>query len=211
MFGIKNAVMLNIAKIKWRQKNPGNGTYLDSHAVGFANIIVGNWSYGPLRIITSDPNPTVQIGSFCSIAEGVSFVTCNNHPLDHFSSFPFRSRMLGERGPEALSKGGITIDDDVWIGYGATILDGVHIGRGGIVAAGAVVTKNVDPYTVVGGVPARPIKRRFSEDIIKRLLEFDYSKVDRRFVKAHLEQLYCPLDEQTVKELLDRPRNENEL
>ena len=131
MFGIKEAARLCIAKIKWRQRNPGNGTYLDAHAVGFDNILVGDWSYGPLRIVTSSPNPSLRIGRFCSIAEGVSFVTCDEHPLNHLSSFPFRVRMLGESVPEATCKGGITLGDDVWIGYGATILDGVKIGRGG--------------------------------------------------------------------------------
>lgn len=131
MFGIKETVRLGIAKTKWRHRNPGNGTYLDVHAVGFDNISVGDWSYGPLRIITSAPNPSVRIGRFCSIAEGVSFVTCDEHPLDRPSTFPFRVRVLSESGPETFGKGGITVDDDVWIGYGATILDGVHIGRGG--------------------------------------------------------------------------------
>lgn len=131
MFGIKEAVRLGIAKVKWRRRNPGNGTYLDVHAVGFDNISVGDWSYGPLCIITSAPNPSIRIGRFCSIAEGVSFVTCDEHPLDRLSTFPFRVRVLGEGGPEAFGKGGIVIDDDVWIGYRATILDGVHIGRGG--------------------------------------------------------------------------------
>lgn len=131
MFGIKDAAKLSIAKIKWRHRNPGNGTYLDAHAVGFDNISVGDWSYGPLCIVTSSPNPFLRIGSFCSIAEGVSFITCNEHPLNHFSSFPFRVRMLGESMPEAIDKGGIVVEDDVWIGFGVTILDGVKIGRGG--------------------------------------------------------------------------------
>lgn len=131
MFGVKDWIKLNVAKIKWRRRNPGNGTWLDGHAVGFDNISVGDWSYGPLRVVTSSPNPSLRIGSFCSIAESVSFVTCDEHPLDHLSSFPFRVRTLGESVPEATGKGGITLGDDVWIGYGATILDGVKIGRGG--------------------------------------------------------------------------------
>lgn len=210
MFGIKEAARLCIAKIKWRHRNPSNGTYLDAHAVGFDNISVGDWSYGPLRIVTSSPNPSLRIGRFCSIAEGVSFVTCDEHPLNHLSSFPFRVRMLGESVPEATGKGGITLGDDVWVGYGATILDGVKIGRGGVVAAGAVVAKDVEPYTIVGGVPAKPIKKRFNQGIINRLLEFDYSKVDKGFVETHLEQLYHPLDERVLGELLDEPRDGHE-
>lgn len=211
MFGIKEATRLSIAKLKWRRRNSGNGTYLDAHAVGFDNISVGDWSYGPLRIVTSSPNPSLRIGSFCSIAEGVSFITCDEHPLDHFSSFPFRVRMLGEGMPEAIDKGGIIVEDDVWIGYGATVLDGVKIGRGGVVAAGALVAKDVEPYTIVGGVPAKPIKKRFSQGVIDRLLELDYTKVDKEFVEAHLGQLYRPLDECGLRGLLDESGGWNEL
>lgn len=211
MFGIKNAIKLNAAKARWRRRNRNNGICLDAHAVGFDNLSVGDWSYGPLRIVTSAPNPSIRIGRFCSIAEGVSFVTCDEHPLDHLSTFPFRVRVLGEDKPEAFGKGGIVVGDDVWIGYGATILDGVHIGRGAVVAAGAVVTKDVEPYTIVGGVPAKPIKKRFAEDVIERLLEFDYSKVDKDFVEAHLEQLYRPLGGHSLGELLGKPKSGHEL
>lgn len=211
MFGVKDWIKLNVAKAKWRRRNSGNGVFLDGHAVGFDNISVGDWSYGPLRIVTSSPNPSLRIGSFCSIAEGVTFVTCDGHPLDYFSSFPFRVRMLGESVPEATDKGGIIVEDDVWIGYGATVLDGVKIGRGGVVAAGAVVSKDVEPYTIVGGVPARPIKKRFSRDVIDRLLELDYTKVDKSFVEAHLEQLYRPLDANALGGLLDESGDGHEL
>lgn len=211
MFGIKEATRLSIAKLKWRRRNSGNGTYLDAHAVGFDNISVGDWSYGPLRIVTSSPNPSLRIGSFCSIAEGVSFITCDEHPLDHFSSFPFRVRMLGESMPEAIDKGGIIVEDDVWIGYGATVLDGVKIGRGGVVAAGALVAKDVEPYTIVGGVPAKPIKKRFSQKVIDQLLEVDYTNVDKSFVEAHLELLYRPLDENVLRGLLDESGDGHEL
>ena len=211
MFGIKEATRLSIAKLKWRRRNSGNGTYLDTHAVGFDNISVGDWSYGPLRSVTSSPNPSLRIGSFCSIAEGVSFITCDEHPLDHFSSFPFRVRMLGESMPEAIDKGGIIVEDDVWIGYGETVLDGVKIGRGAVVAAGAVVAKDVEPYTIVGGVPAKPIKKRFGQGVIEGLLELDYTKVDKSFVVVHLEQLYRPLDESILGGLLDELGDGHEL
>lgn len=211
MFGIMSAIRLCVAKAKWRKMNPNNGTYLDTHAVGTDNLLVGDWSYGPLRVITSSSNPSIKIGRFCSIAEGVSFVTCDEHPLDHLSTFPFRVRMLGEKSPEAIGKGGIVVEDDVWIGYGATVLDGVHIYRGGVVAAGAVVVKDVEPYTIVGGVPANPIKRRFDQDAIDRLMRLDYSKVDRAFAETHRDQLCRPLDGYLLGVLLGEPGDGHEL
>ena len=67
------------------------------------------------------------------------------------------------------NKGNIVIGNDVWIGYEAVIMAGVHIGNGAIIAARAVVTKDVPPYTIVGGVPARPIRKRFDEEVIRKL------------------------------------------
>ena len=73
------------------------------------------------------------------------------------------------------------------------------------------MAKDVEPYTIVGGVPAKPIKKRFSQDVVARLLEFDYSKMDERFVGAHLEQLYRSMDGCSLGELLDEPGDGHEL
>lgn len=83
----------------------------------------------------------LNIGSYCSIAQKVSFIMNNEHRMDTFSSYPFKHYFTKDKDPEALSKGGINIGDDVWIGFGATILDGVTIGTGAVIAARAVVTK----------------------------------------------------------------------
>lgn len=118
------------AELKWRRLFPGN-TRLGINIVGTNNIIIGRGSYGFINILTSDPNPHLHIGSFCSIAQEVTFVIGNNHPTKYFSTFPFRAMFLHEPVREALGNGGIQVSDDVWIGYRATILDGVTIGRGG--------------------------------------------------------------------------------
>jgi serine acetyltransferase len=91
---------------------------------------------------------------------------------------------------EAVSKGDIVVGDDVWIGYGATILSGVHIGQGAVVAAGALVAKDVPPYAIVGGVPAKVIKYRFEPALIERLLEIDYSQLDDATIREHADDLY---------------------
>lgn len=83
------------------------------------------------------------------------------------STYPFK-RKLFHGGEEAVSKGDIIVGDDVWVGYGATILSGVHIGQGAVIAAGAVVNKDVPPYAIVGGIPAKVIKYRFSESVCKK-------------------------------------------
>ena len=116
------------------------------------------------------------IGKFCSIACGVKFLfNSANHTLKSLSSytFPLFYEDWGlEKSNVATAwdnKGDIVIGNDVWIGYEAVIMAGVHIGNGAIIAARAVVTKDVPTYTIVGGVPARPIRKRFDEDTIHKL------------------------------------------
>ena len=118
------------------------------------------------------------IGRFCSIACGAKFLfNSANHTLRSLSTyiFPVLFEEWGldvERIPEAWdNRGDIIIGNDVWIGYEAVILSGVTIGDGAIVAARAVVTRDVPPYTIVGGVPAKPIRQRFSNPDIAQLLE----------------------------------------
>lgn len=116
------------------------------------------------------------IGQFCSIACGARFLfNCANHTLKSLSTytFPLFYEDWGlEKSDVATAwdnKGDIVIGNDVWIGYEAVIMAGVHIGNGAIIAARAVVTKDVPPYTIVGGVPARPIRKRFDEEVIRKL------------------------------------------
>ena len=106
MFGIKDAIRLNRAKVRWRKRNPGNSTNLGLRAVGTENIVVGDYSYGTVNVLTSAANPRLTIGRFCSIARDVTFVIDDNHPTDAFSTFPFKVVVLGEPGPEALSRRG---------------------------------------------------------------------------------------------------------
>ncbi|MFS2318284.1 CatB-related O-acetyltransferase [Maricaulis sp. D1M11] len=114
------------------------------------------------------------IGKFCSIAHGASFVlNGGNHFTDRLSSYPFPVfGAWGQPDPGPWpNKGGITIGHDVWIGWDAVIMPGVSIGHGAIIATKAVVTRDVAPYTIVGGNPAQPIKTRLPDDMIARLLD----------------------------------------
>lgn len=121
------------------------------------------------------------IGRFCSIACGARFIfTSANHKLKSLSTYPFTIffeewGLDGKNVTDAWdNKGDIVIGNDVWIGYEAVILSGVTIGDGAIIGTRAVVTKDVPPYTIVGGVPARQIRKRFSEETIDTLLEIKW-------------------------------------
>ena len=117
------------------------------------------------------------IGKFCSIACGTKFLfNCANHSLKSLSTYTFP--LFYEEWELEKSnittawdnKGDIVIGNDVWISYEAVIMAGVHIGDGAIIAARAVVTKDVPPYTIVGGTPAKEIRKRFDAEVIQQLL-----------------------------------------
>jgi virginiamycin A acetyltransferase len=127
------------------------------------------YAYGPERLI---------IGKYCAIATGTRFLMAGaEHPAMGVSTFPFT--MFGGRWAEQTldivtsmpSRGDTVVGNDVWFGYGAIVMPGVRIGDGAIVAADAVVTADVPPYTIVGGSPARPIRRRFADADVDRLLK----------------------------------------
>ena len=119
------------------------------------------------------------IGKFCMIASDVKFIMNGaNHLTDAMSTYPFaifgngwQHAMEGKSYPQ---KGNINIGNDVWIGYNATIMAGVTIGDGAIIATNATVVKDVEPYSIVGGNPAKEIKKRFSKEVIAKLLELKW-------------------------------------
>ena len=143
------------------------------------NIIVGDFTY----IADSDfeshvthhydwNNDKLIIGKFCQIASGVEFVMNGaNHQMNSVSTFPFYTLEGWEQIPPTQNdlpiKGDTTIGNDVWIGQNATILPGVRIGDGAIIGANSVVGSNVDPYTIVAGNPAKVIRKRFDDELIK--------------------------------------------
>lgn len=189
---IVRVLKLFLAKRKWRKLNRHNNTHI-ACITDMSKIDVGNYSYGPIKVLNSGGENKLKIGHFCSIAENVTFILCSDHRTDTVSTFPFKVMCLQSQAYEAISKGDIVVDDDVWIAYGATILSGVHIGQGAVVAAGAVVTEDVPPYAIVGGVPAKVIKYRFSPEITEALERVDYNRLSREIVKEHVDELYQDL------------------
>ena len=197
--------MIEICKRRnWRKKNRHNGTTM-INMFQSDKVSVGNYTYGKLTVFSDNEKEHLFIGHFCSIAPGVTFVL--EHPTNHISTFPFKVKALKSEKREAVSKGNIVVEDDVWIGTNATILSGVHIGQGAIIAAGSVVTKDVEPYAIVGGVPAKTIKYRFEPEMIEQLLKIDYSKLDYNLILEHQGELYCNLED--VDQLDWLPKKEN--
>ena len=153
-------------------------------------VTVGRATYGEINLCTFNTNSKLIIGNYCSIAGEVVFVLDAEHNINTISTYPYKVKALNVQKYEAHSYGNIVVEDDVWIGYRVLILSGVHIGQGAIVAAGAVVTKDVPPYAVVGGVPAKVIKYRFSKEMIEKLLTIDYNKLEHEMIEKHVDELY---------------------
>ena len=133
------------------------------------------------------------IGKFCSIACGARFLfNSANHSMASLATYPFPI-FFEEWGLDVSritrawdNKGDIVIGNDVWIGYEAVVLAGVTIGDGAIIGTRAVVTKDVPPYTIVGGVPAKPIRKRFSNEIITALLATRWWDWPEEKIAGHL-------------------------
>ena len=179
---------------QWREANAHNDTHIPVPLFCPECVTVGSGTYGAIRVEMARKDRQLIIGNYCSIANGVNFILSSEHRTDLVSTFPFKVKTTHETECEGLSKGDITVDDDVWIGFGATILSGVHIGQGAVIAAGAVVTKDVPPYAIVGGVPAKVIRYRFDSDLIEELLKIDYSKLDKEQIRKNIDKLYQPLE-----------------
>lgn len=173
---------------EWRRRNSHNSTTM-SNEFAMDLVHVGRYTYGELTILNFSEDINVFIGDFCSIASGVVFAACSEHRANTISTFPFKVKCLHSVSFEALSKGDIVVEDDVWIGQNAIILSGVRIGQGAIVAAGTVVTKDVPPYAIVGGNPGKIIKYRFEQSMIDKLLEVDFSKLDYNQIEVHIDDL----------------------
>lgn len=141
--------------------------------VDTGRVEIGAHSYGIPEVRVYDNDPTrLRIGRYCSIAAEVNILLGGNHPTDRLTTFPIREKLgLPGAGTDGFpcSKGDVVIGNDVWIGFGATIVSGVHIGDGAIVAAGSVVVRSVEPYSIVAGSPAALVRKRFGDATITRL------------------------------------------
>jgi virginiamycin A acetyltransferase len=163
-------------------------------------IVVGDYSYASRFDTPEDwaqalapylfaaSNEKLVIGKFCQFAHGTTFITSTaNHPMTGFSTYPFKVFK-----PETMMAyinlpfKDTVVGNDVWIGHGATIMPGVTIGDGAIIATAAVVTRDVEPYSIVGGNPARVIRKRFPDDVIAELLRVRWWDWEIERIEANL-------------------------
>ena len=150
-----------------------------SKAMPKKSYVIGDYTYGKPLVVDRTNNTQLVIGKFCSIAASCTFLLGAEHRSDWVTTYPFSALSRPEQGGwtggrsiqgHPASKGDIRIGNDVWIGTHAIILSGVTIGDGAVIAAGSVVTKDVPPYAIVGGNPAKLIRFRFDEPLRQALL-----------------------------------------
>ncbi len=168
--------MTNPVSIDHRPK-AGRTTYRSEAAPGSPVIcIIDRFSYGRMRLMWYGEKAVLHIGRYTSLAPSVTVFIGGDHRTDWITTYPIQ--LLKEFWPDAATpaststtKGDVHIGHDVWIGDNATIMSGITIGHGAVVGAGAVVTKDVAPYAIVAGNPARQVRQRFPDGDIARLLQ----------------------------------------
>ncbi len=185
---------------EFRKTNP-KSILIPKDRIPLSLIKCGKYSYGNPKIMKFNiENEKLEIGNYVSIADNVTFILSGNHYIDTFTTYPFKVNCFSEK-VEAWGKGPIKVGDDVWIGYGATILSGVTIGQGAVIAAGSVVVKDVEPYSVVGGNPAKLLKYRYPKEIIEEMKKIDFSKIEPDDLKDIQDLIYKKLDMNVLNEI----------
>ena len=170
-------------------------------------VCVGKWTYGHQGIRLMGDAADLMIGNFTSIAEGCVIFLGLNHRTDWNTTYPFGhiyqrvfDNFDGTGHPQ--TNGNVVIGSDVWIGRNVTIMSGVTIGDGAVIAANSHVVKNVEPYSIVGGNPAKFIKWRFEKERRDKLYEMKWWNWDDAKINAHLKWL-CSADDTLTKQLED--------
>jgi virginiamycin A acetyltransferase len=180
----------------WRQRNLHNETKVGQRFFPIEVVEVGKGSYGSITIqsLYVTPAEKLIIGNYVSIAPEVTFFLGVNHQLNTATTYPFYSKLIRRSPVDAISNGPIVIEDEVWIGTGAKIFSGVRVGKGSVVAAGALVTKDVPAYAIVGGNPARLIRYRFSREIIDILENIFFVNFSDEWIRSNIDLIYKKIE-----------------
>jgi acetyltransferase-like isoleucine patch superfamily enzyme len=166
---------------------------------------IGKLTYGiSLQITEVDKGRNgdkLKIGNYCSIADGVGILLDSAHRPDWITTYPFSYVFEEFRNTFGvpISKGNVNIGNDVWIGKNALILSGVTIGDGAVIGAGSVVTKDVEPYAIVAGNPARLIRKRFDQETINELLKIKWWQWDTQRIKENMPLLLSNRIDEFIK------------
>ncbi|MEC5166456.1 acetyltransferase-like isoleucine patch superfamily enzyme [Flavobacterium sp. PL11] len=195
---------LAILRAEWDIKNKNNDTYPVSY-FPINLVTIGDYTYGPINVYTYESwNEGLEIGKYCSIARDVKFILGGNHKTDCLMTFPLLNKFGGNNVNDATSKGKIILEDDVWIGVGSTVLSGVRLGQGCVVAAGSVVSKSFPPFALIGGVPAKIIKMRFEDEVINKLKNEDIKlgKIHPSEIMQVIDSFNIPLNKESVDDLI---------
>ena len=175
-----------IYKIRYRNLKVSIFSYIRNsilapHVGVFGSSSVINSKIGAFSYINSSIVHNSFIGRYCSIAHGV-IIGPGSHDLDKFSTSPvFESELEKQKFKTSIR---VRIGSDVWIGVGATVLDGVDVSDGSVIAAGAVVTKNTEPYGIYAGIPAKLVRLRFSSEVVSLLVKSKWWELNPAEVSA---------------------------
>lgn len=186
---------------QWRENNKHNYTVVRNILGGSPIITIGEGTYGELNILSyKNKEEGLEIGNYVSIASNVWFILGGNHQMNTYSNYPIASMFI-ELCPEkdALTKGKIIIEDEVWIGANVTILSGVTIGKGAIIAAGSVVTKDVPSYSIIGGNPAKIIRYRNNKELRTTLPNL--IDIPKKVVLENIDLFYNELTEDIIQKI----------
>ncbi len=180
--------------------------FLMYHFINSGNLEVKPHTYGRFNLYDCSFGCKLEIGDYCSFAENISFIF-RNHKTNLVTTYPFdelnyfyTDKQVEESVHEMKNNGKITVGNDVWFGANSTILSGVSIGDGAVIAAGAVVTKDVPDYAIVGGVPAKVIRYRFDQEKIRKLKEIAWWNFNEEKVVENLNKIVTSDIESFIKE-----------